>query len=187
MFFTPDGELPMPDLDAFRAAHPGVLEAAHAGIRLPEEPTHSVWMALFDGLFEEGVPLDDAPPYPRVVPPPLPRTEDLLAMAGSRDRLEQTLGLLATNHLPGAAIEAVFDPDLLIVRYYTVVRTVTDPDRQLSLEAARELDPDCQPGDDLGVQLSPTIVNAVLREAPDVLANGRDGWLGRLRSLFGWT
>lgn len=68
---------------------------------------------------------------------------------------------------PEREIEARFNEDLGEVELFEfreVVEEVTDPETQISLEEARRLDPDAQPGDEIGVKLDTSGFGRILAQ-----------------------
>ena len=68
---------------------------------------------------------------------------------------------------PEREIEARFNEELGEVELFEfreVVEEVTDPETQISLEEARQLDPEAQPGDEIGVKLDTTGFGRILAQ-----------------------
>jgi len=65
-------------------------------------------------------------------------------------------------------IEARFNEELgeiELFEFRTVVETLTDPENQITIERARELDPECEDGDQIGVKLDTTDFGRILAQA----------------------
>ena len=93
----------------------------------------------------------------------LKRMIDLVAREKGLDRqvliatLEEAMRSAARRKLGSKVeVDVAYDDEageVEVFEFKEVVEDITDPDTQVSLEVARQLDPDCEVGDELGVKV----------------------------------
>lgn len=83
--------------------------------------------------------------------------------------IEEAIASAARKKLgPHAEIEVNYKPvtgEIEVFQFKEVVNRITDPATQISLDEGRELDPECEPGDSLGIKLEASLFGRIAAQS----------------------